>query len=203
VAAEDGMEGDEEEQEEEAEERREGVRRNFTAAEQAQIDAIVNQMHTILARSLDRSIDIFLKGDVDKSQLIERREFHLALSTLGVDASTAAADLTFDFFDEDHNGSIDYRELHKKLRRATSGLSFHEAWRSPPAMQAITRLQAHVRGIKGRGMAQVERNKKKQSTDEQNAASKTGGAAKGSSGRVYSLTAAASLDDEAIFLALA
>ena len=54
---------------------------------------------------------MFSKGDVDKSQLIERREFHLALSTLGVDASTAAADLTFDFFDEDHNGSIDYREL--------------------------------------------------------------------------------------------
>ena len=63
--------------------------------------------HLVCARCRDEN------GD----GLISRREFHKATLMLGLRASRAAIDRLFDEFDKDGGGTIEYKELHKMLRR--------------------------------------------------------------------------------------
>jgi len=107
--------------------------RVLTAAEQTQVDEVLRQLRGILARSLDRSIDLFLQWDRDNSGRIDKAEFRMALAALGISAAKRAIDDTFESFDTDRSGSLDYRELHRRLRRTTADVAFKEAWRSPRA----------------------------------------------------------------------
>jgi len=101
--------------------------RSLTAGEQAQVDHVLNQLQFILARTQDRTIDCFLQWDRDNSGKLDRAEFRMALSGLGVMAARSAFDLTFAVLDTDRGGTVDYRELHKFIRRRVSGPSFRKA----------------------------------------------------------------------------
>ena len=112
---------------------------SLTAEELALVDGVVRQLHRVLAHTLDRSIDLFLSWDRDNSGKLDRREFRHAMAGIGVVASRTAVDLTFETFDTDRGGNIDYRELHRQIRRTLKAPSFRETWRPgmPPPLAEL------------------------------------------------------------------
>lgn len=79
--------------------------------------SVVEQLRAALSANLGRVIDLFREWDEDSSGTIDKREFSKALQTLGFQASKAEYDKFFDSLDDDNSGSIDFGELHSKLRR--------------------------------------------------------------------------------------
>lgn len=80
-------------------------------------EKLLKQLRDLLLRNLARVMDLFRAWDVDKSGTIEKKEFGVALRSLGIKTPRAVIDELFDYFDFDRSGSLDYSELNKKLRR--------------------------------------------------------------------------------------
>jgi Ca2+-binding EF-hand superfamily protein len=84
---------------------------------------VIEQLQAALGDGevLGRVIDIFREWDEDGSGEISKREFAKAMSILGV--SRAVLDELFDVIDADGSGHIDYREIHRKLRKKVALVS--------------------------------------------------------------------------------
>lgn len=80
---------------------------------------ILEQLKKALAAPtvLSRVIDIFRAWDEDNSGTVSKREFVQALPMLGLEVERAHADDLFDSIDTDGSGTIEYSEMHRKLRR--------------------------------------------------------------------------------------
>ena len=83
--------------------------------QQKQVDGVLGQLRSLLARNKDRMIDTFLKFDANNSGSVDRKEFILAVANLGIVAHKQAVSALFDVLDTDRGGSIDYRELNDHL----------------------------------------------------------------------------------------
>ena len=79
--------------------------------------SVMEQLRSALVANLGRVSDLFREWDVDGSGSVSKAEFHKALTKLGLKASKAECGAIFDMLDEDLSGSIEYRELHARLRR--------------------------------------------------------------------------------------
>ena len=81
------------------------------------LDELCEQTAKPLTKYLTRVMDLFKKWDEDQSGTIDRREFVMAVRSLGVKVPKESILELFDQFDVDLSGEIDYRELNKRLRR--------------------------------------------------------------------------------------
>ena len=74
-------------------------------------------LRSMLAANFGRVVEVFHLWDEDGSGSVSRNEFKKALPpVLGMTIDRADSDALFDMFDADKSGSIDYTELHSKLR---------------------------------------------------------------------------------------
>jgi Ca2+-binding EF-hand superfamily protein len=80
----------------------------------------VDAMRAALRRNRQRVIDAFRCLDRDGNGAVTRREFMAALPLLGFLSHKETADAVFDELDEDSSGSIEYEELHRRLRQGAS-----------------------------------------------------------------------------------
>lgn len=73
-----------------------------------------------LAKHLARVMDLFRAMDRNNDGLVSRKEFLSGLLSLGVCPSSlrTAINSVFDEWDDDHSGTLEFGELHKKLRGA-------------------------------------------------------------------------------------
>ena len=94
------------------------VQEDLNKAERAKDAAgISKQLRVALARSSARLLDLFRAWDDNHDGLISKKEFRQAVVALGYDVPKVEVDALFDSFDKDGNGTIDYRELGRALRR--------------------------------------------------------------------------------------
>ena len=78
---------------------------------------VEEQLRNHLAKHLARVLDLFREWDEDADGTVSKREFRQCMSVLGLsDVTREDIDALFDTFDSDRSGSIDYRELSKRLR---------------------------------------------------------------------------------------
>ena len=102
---------------------------------------IVEQLAEALAANHGRVIEVFREWDGNSSGRVTKSEFRQGLSLLGLSGvSGQQADDLFDEIDVNHNGEIDYRELHSKLRRTGSlpaALECDNAMRSPTSIDVL------------------------------------------------------------------
>lgn len=95
---------------------------------QHEINGVIGQLRHIMAMNLNRTLDTFRQWDTNQDNLINYREFGLALAALGVVGRKGAINATFRSFDLDGSGQVDYRELHHTLRRRETDPSYSQAW---------------------------------------------------------------------------
>ena len=85
----------------------------------AEIGSSIQRLRDKLAAQSARVLDLFRKWDIDGDGHVTKDEFARALPDLGMSNCTSAdVDALFDAFDEDGEGEISFRELHRMLRRA-------------------------------------------------------------------------------------
>ena len=72
-----------------------------------------------LSRSAQRVIDLFRQWDEDGSGEIDKKEFRMAIRSMGFTfiQDDSEIDTVFDEFDMDGSGKLDYKELNKQLRQ--------------------------------------------------------------------------------------
>ena len=81
------------------------------------MSSIQSALRAKLANNYGKVLDLFRSWDVDNDGMIRKVEMRQAVAALGFDAPQAAVDALFDSFDRDGGGSIEYKELHRVLRR--------------------------------------------------------------------------------------
>ena len=77
-----------------------------------------------LVRNATRIGELLRTWDTDKNGLIDRYEFRNAVKYLGIFLPYETVDSLFDAWDADGSGSLDYRELMLKARRAAFDRGF-------------------------------------------------------------------------------
>ena len=83
----------------------------------AEIGSSIQRLRDKLAAQSARVLDLFRKWDIDGDGRVTKDEFARALPDLGMsNCTTADIDALFDAFDEDGEGEISFRELHRMLR---------------------------------------------------------------------------------------
>jgi hypothetical protein len=90
-----------------------------------EFQAFIASFRAIVVKDLNRTLDTFRKWDRDNSGKVTKTEFRKAIRALGVQVggkakgvSTEVIDEAFDsVLDANHDGTVDYKELHRKLRR--------------------------------------------------------------------------------------
>ena len=96
---------------------------------QASMQALVHGLRDLLTKDLQRTVHIFFKWDKDHSGKVDRHEFHQAINELGVTVDGAAPpadviDSAYDaVLDVNGDGKVEYKELHKVLRRLVTDTS--------------------------------------------------------------------------------
>ena len=88
----------------------------------ALVSGVVTQLRDALTAQASRVIDLFSEWDDDGDGLVSKLEFRKAMPMIGLQVSRRDAERLFDSFDPDGSGCIDYRELHKLLRRQDAPL---------------------------------------------------------------------------------
>lgn len=91
----------------------------------------VAAMREALQRNRARVIDAFRCLDRDGNGAVTRREFMASLPLLGFMSDPETADTVFDTLDEDGSGSIEYEELHRRLRQGAA-MSLKPSLRARP-----------------------------------------------------------------------
>eukprot|EP00928_Gymnodinium_smaydae_P083223 TRINITY_DN6646_c0_g3_i1.p1 TRINITY_DN6646_c0_g3~~TRINITY_DN6646_c0_g3_i1.p1 ORF type:complete len:2452 (-),score=696.63 TRINITY_DN6646_c0_g3_i1:107-7033(-) len=81
---------------------------------------VIVQLRQHLDAELLRVTDLFKRWDDDGSGEVSKREFRRALHALGMEASKEELEALFDSLDADASGSLEYGELAKAIRTATS-----------------------------------------------------------------------------------
>jgi Ca2+-binding EF-hand superfamily protein len=80
---------------------------------------VLRELGKALATKLGRIVDLFREWDLDGSGEIDKREFCDAMESVGLhDWSEEKRGALFDQLDDDKSGTIEYKELVRKLRRA-------------------------------------------------------------------------------------
>ena len=101
-----------------------------------------------LARSSQRVVDLFRCWDEDRSGTVDKDEFHKAVRALGFEVEKADTDAVFDSLDDDHSGTIEYKELATMLRKGAGS----------EAAKANLKRAASKRENRGRGSAMTAKN---------------------------------------------
>ena len=83
----------------------------------ASLEAMMDALRAKIASSLQRTLNLFAEWDTDGSGSIDRQEFVRALAVLGLEPDAAVATALFDALDADHSGTLEFAELHTKLRQ--------------------------------------------------------------------------------------
>ena len=105
------------------------------------------KLRKALAANLRRTMDLMRSWDADGSGFIDRTEFAQAVRKLVPDVDSATAEALFDVFDTDRSGTLDFPELHNKLRAMRGGASS----RREHAHQVVTsRMRAMQDDVIGR-----------------------------------------------------
>ena len=107
--------------------------RSHSQAAHAGASSVLNVCRKALAADLRRTVDLFRAWDVDGSGMIDKREFGFALGNLVPDATPEVCNALFDVLDTDQSGTLEYCELHAKLRMGGRG-----ARRKQMAAQKLT-----------------------------------------------------------------
>ena len=84
------------------------------------------QLSKYLAQHWTRILDLFRKWDVNNDGLISRREFRDGMSHLSLISDPEEAARLFDKYDDDHNGSLSFAELHARLRQKADAVGAYE-----------------------------------------------------------------------------
>lgn len=89
---------------------------SHSALDEAGAKSVMEQLRKQLANNLARTMDFFRNTDTDQSGKIDRREFRRAVAKIvpGVTKGICAA--LFDLLDTDGSDSLEYEELHSRLR---------------------------------------------------------------------------------------
>ena len=82
---------------------------------------LAEQLRDALVRNAVRVIDLFREWDSNGDGTVSKYEFREAMPQLGLRAPPSVVDAVFDEFDRGADGSIEFAELHKLLRRSTKG----------------------------------------------------------------------------------
>ena len=78
------------------------------------LDDLIEQFKRV--GTIARAIDVFASVDDNKDGTVSKAEFVKALPTIGIRTTREQSEEFFDALDKDGSGSIDYDELHSKLR---------------------------------------------------------------------------------------
>ena len=104
--------------------------------------ALLGQIKSSMARSLDRSMDLFRRIDTDGDGVVNANEWRAAVSSLGVAAPASNLDAIFAAFDVDGSGELNYAELHQEIE---TGLGLTESEFALAMMLELGIIQAeHV-----------------------------------------------------------
>jgi len=80
---------------------------------------LAEQLRNALVHNAVRVIDLFREWDVNGDGTVSKQEFREAMPQLGLRAPPSVVDAVFDEFDHGGDGSIEFAELNKLLRRST------------------------------------------------------------------------------------
>lgn len=102
---------------------------------------MLDTLRGALEKHMSRIIDVFHQWDEDGSGTISKQEFRRALPMIGLrNCPRTVIDTLFDALDEDHSGSIEYRELNKTLRRHAAIPDFGEVFVQQKSMPKLPTL---------------------------------------------------------------
>lgn len=87
------------------------------ALQSASLESMIESLRKAIAGNMQRTLNLFREWDSDCNGCIEREEFAHALSVLGLETNASVATALFDALDDDHNGALEFSELHSKLRQ--------------------------------------------------------------------------------------
>ena len=85
--------------------------------EGAAADTVHAALRELLTSNAVRVIDLFREWDEDGNGQVSASEFRRSIGALGYEGSSETINELFASFDTDGSGSLDYRELSKRLRR--------------------------------------------------------------------------------------
>ena len=86
-------------------------------------ERIENSLARAVKQNAVRTMSIFRDWDENGDGVISKAEFRKAMKALGVEGGRETHDELFDSWDVDSSGSIDFKEMDKALRKATSKLA--------------------------------------------------------------------------------
>ena len=127
------------------------------------LEDIVEPLRQALASNLQRTLNLFREWDLDGNGCFDRREWRKALRLLGLDVDASASDALFHALDADGSGSIEYKELHKRVRKPVD-LSKLTAWRPPAPAPPPPRVD-HTHVARSAAEAAVDSLRRKLSAD--------------------------------------
>ena len=78
---------------------------------------IGSQLKTALAASSTRMIDLFRDWDEDQNGVVDKGEFHAALTSMGMPGTKEEHDALFEMWDADNSGGVDFKEMSGALKR--------------------------------------------------------------------------------------
>lgn len=81
---------------------------------------VVDQLRKALAESNTRVLDLFREWDGDNDGRISKKDFRVGFTKMAPDFPKDVVDATFDSFDPDGSGEIEFNELDKFLRKRAS-----------------------------------------------------------------------------------
>ena len=92
-----------------------GVLHNFCVDPESEL-SVSEQIANSLKENGSRVMDLFREWDTDGDGEVSRKEFHTAMTKLGLEVDKSEIDALFSAWDADGGGSLDFKELGKILR---------------------------------------------------------------------------------------
>lgn len=128
------------------------VTRQHTEEAKAEGTRVADQLRHALSSNFKRTLDIFRTLDADASGAVDPGEFERAVAVLVPEASPRGVIALFDELDTDRSNSLEYSELHKRLRcpipprnsLAVGSLATSDAPRTRKLMRKLMRHQEEV-----------------------------------------------------------
>jgi Ca2+-binding EF-hand superfamily protein len=100
----------------------------------------VSDLREAIASVSERVVDLFRAWDEDKSGRVDRKEFHRGCHALGLAVDRGATDAVFESLDVDCSGTLEYKELHTKLRKGAELQHKFEATHAAARFETDTSL---------------------------------------------------------------
>ena len=90
----------------------------YGAMGEVALDDVSARLVGMLAANMTRVIDLFREWDLNGDGMISPKEFRRAMMSLKLQCTREEIDQLFVTFDPDGSNTIDFRELHRELRKA-------------------------------------------------------------------------------------